>query len=369
MNFGPTHCAAVLFAMLLQALPSTAEESLADASDNSLINVPAFDLPFSGLASEEARQQFASERSPAFAESPVARMHGLPIMDQRRILDEHYLQPRIEKALELYEASIEPDELGGVYVEIIEPAMGVPLKHRDKVLINLHGGGFTMGARTNGQLESVPVAVTGGFRVVAVDYRQGPEHQFPAASEDVEKVYRALLQTYAAENIGIFGCSAGGILAAQSLAWFQQQSLPTPGAVGIFCAGAGVLNEGDSMYLASAANGRPIPRVDNPSRVRQTGYFSETDLEGPLVTPVRHPDVLAKFPPTLLVNSTRDFTLSGALYTHRQLINNGVEADLHVWDGLQHYFFKDMELPETHEAIKTMARFFQLHLGTNNTQE
>lgn len=335
--------------------------------DFSVINVPAHQMPFSRLASPQAREQFVEEHSPAFAASPIVRMRGLPIAEQRRILDEHYLEPRIRKALAIYPARIESGELGGVYVEYIEPAAGVSPELSDKVLINLHGGGFSMGARTNGQLESIPVAVAGGFRVVSADYRQGPEHVFPAASEDVEKVYRALLEKYAPENIGIFGCSAGGMLAAQSIAWFQSKRLPLPGAIGIFCAGAGVLEDGgDSAYFAAAANGQPVPSADGPKLLDSIAYFAGADLGSALVSPLLHPDVLARFPPTLLINSSRDFSLSSALYSHRQLRNAGVETELHVWDGLQHFFFKDMELPETHEAIRVMAQFFRSRLGSGD---
>jgi acetyl esterase/lipase len=82
------------------------------------------------------------------------------------------------------------------------------------------------------------MAGIGHVKVISIDYRQAPEHKFPAASEDVAKVYQELLKTFKAENIGIYGCSAGGFLTAQSVAWFQAHNLPAPGAIGIFCAGA-----------------------------------------------------------------------------------------------------------------------------------
>ena len=63
-------------------------------------------------------------------------------------------------------------------------------------------------------------------------------------SADVAAVYGALVKKYAAANIGIYGCSAGGILAAQSIAWFDAHDLPRPGAVAMLCA-AGAELEGD----------------------------------------------------------------------------------------------------------------------------
>jgi acetyl esterase/lipase len=81
-----------------------------------------------------------------------------------------------------------------------------------------------------------------------------------------------------------------------------------------------------------------------------------------LVTPVSDPKLLAKFPPTLIITATRGFEYSNAVYTHGQLIKAGVEADLHVWDGLFHGFFYNPDVPESRDAYDVMVRFFDKHL-------
>lgn len=343
--------------------PAAAAAARATVSEGGTVTVPNFVAPFSALASEDAKKQFIELNSPAFFASPIARMGRLPITEQRKILDETYLAPRIAKARQIYPVSIQPGSMGGVYVETITPAKGVSARNAKRVLINLHGGGFTMGARTNGQLESIPVAGLGGYKVVAVDYRQGPEHRFPAGSEDVAAVYRELLKTYRPENIGIFGCSAGGILAAQAVAWFQKEGLPRPGAIGIFCASAGISFNGDSSYFAPALNARPMPGPAGDDLVKHLAYFAGADVKSALASPVSFPEVLAKFPPTLLINATRDSSMSAAIDTHRRLVNAKVEADLHIWDGLQHFFFADVDLPESREAFQVTVDFFDKHLG------
>ena len=73
--------------------------------------------------------------------------------------------------------------------------------------------------------------------------------------------------------------------------------------------------------------------------------------------------MLKKSPPTLLITGTRDFAMSSSLQSQRLLTNAGVEADLHVWDGMWHSFFSDPELPESKEAYAVMAKFFDKHLG------
>jgi monoterpene epsilon-lactone hydrolase len=253
----------------------------------------------------------------------------------------------------------------GVYTDIVTPANGVPEKNKNRVLINLHGGGFVFGARTIAMMESIPIASVAQMKVVTVDYRQGPENHFPAASEDVATVYRALLKQYKPGNIGIFGCSAGGMLTGEALVWFQAHDLPRPGAAGMFCAGAGHTLEGDSRYASAALNGQIPPPPSTPDKpgTMPLVYFDGADPKDPLVTPLESPKMMARFPPMLLVTATRDIAMSPVITTHQTLVRLGVDAELHVWDGLQHSFFTDIDLPESKEYFMVVGRFFDKHLG------
>jgi acetyl esterase/lipase len=206
------------------------------------------------------------------------------------------------------------------------------------------------------------------MRVVSLDYRQGPQHRFPAASEDVAAAYRELLETYRAENIGIYGCSAGGMLAGMAVVWFQKESLPAPGAVGILCAGMTLAPNGfggDSAYTTAAIgeSRTPPPPSGEPSGHSPLGYLAGVALDDPLAAPASSPEVLAKFPPTLIVTGTRGFELSSAAYTHAQLVKQGVEADLHVWEGMFHGFFYNADVPESRDCYDVIVKFFDRHLG------
>jgi acetyl esterase/lipase len=212
------------------------------------------------------------------------------------------------------------------------------------------------GARYEGQVMSIPIAGIGKIKVITIDYRMAPEHRFPAASEDVAKVYAELLKRYKPENIGIYGCSAGGGLTAQALAWFQVHNLPRPGAVGILCAGATL--EGDSYFAPTT--GFRDERFLEATRL----YGSEANARDPLLNPMSSGAVMAKFPPTFFINSTRDVTMSSAIHSHLQLIKAGVDAELYLWDGLDHAFMYDSRLPESHEAYDIIVRFFEKHLGS-----
>ena len=86
-------------------------------------------------------------------------------------------------------------------------------------------------------------------------------------------------------------------------------------------------------------------------------------MNDPLVSPIVSPALLRKFPPALIITATRAMEMSAAVNTHRELVKAGVDARLHVWDGLGHAFFYDPALPESREAFDVQAAFFRRQLG------
>jgi epsilon-lactone hydrolase len=240
------------------------------------------------------------------------------------------------------------------------PAQGVSPENVHRVLVNLHGGAFLWGAHSGGLVESIPIASIGRIKVISVDYRQGPEHTFPAASDDVEAVYRALLKQYKPEEIGIYGCSAGGFLTGEAIARFITDNVPVPGAIGTFC-GSVVELAGDSAYVAPVLNGQGVPA--HVLGLADLPYFRGAKATDPLVFPGLSPALLAKFPPTLLITGTRDATMSSVIYSQQLLDQAGAKTELHVWEGMWHSFFSDPELPESKQAYQVIVNFFLRHLG------
>jgi epsilon-lactone hydrolase len=149
-------------------------------------------------------------------------------------------------------------------------------------------------------------------------------------------------------------------LTAEIVAWLQKERLPLPGAVGIFCSGAAYWAEGDSGTWTRAIDGN-TSRMTGASNM--VPYFKNTDPNDALAFPMRSTRVMSKFPPTLLISATRDIALSSAVYTHSVLVDQGVDAQLHVWEGLGHAFFNSPDLPESRSAYSVIAKFFDSRLG------
>jgi len=316
-------------------LPATLSDEAKAYLRHLIVDKP-FGSPVPGIAAERARQD--------------------GIMGE-------FLRPMRER----YKVEVSEETVAGIVADVVVPADGIAPENRDRVLINLHGGGFTTGARSASLVESVPLAALMKIKVISIDYRMAPEFQFPAASEDVEKVYRELLKTYDPSRIGIYGCSAGGFLTAQSTARLAAQGLPMPGAIGVFCAGLNGYFGGDSTALGGALLGMlpPLPGAAPPSPPADSGppYMATAQADDPLAYPIVSPDLLAKFPPTLFVTGTRGFEFSSALNSHNKLAAAGVESRFHGWDAMFHGFFYNSELPESREAYDVMVKFFGSHLA------
>jgi acetyl esterase/lipase len=280
-----------------------------------------------------------------------------------RAFDDRQNAPYVRKARQIWPVTIQRRVIGGVLTMVVTPRGGVAPANRSRILINLHGGAFIWGWPVGALTESIPIAGVAKIRVVTVDYREAPESRFPAAVEDVAAVYRALLRRYRPWDIGIYGSSAGGMLTAESIAWFEKNNVPLPGAIGTFCGSADAFG-GDEGHLA------PVLIGQQPSAERDVGtltfspYFTGASSEDPLVLPIASQAVLSRFLATLLITGSRDFTASSLFHVQAALSSAGVSAELHVWDGMWHVFFFNPSLPESKQMYDVVARFFQQHLGT-----
>ena len=335
-----------------------------DADDT--IHIPAIAVPASGYISAEARAALHDIMTHPYPPIPKA---GAPLEDYqkgREALNRDVYAPMIARDKEKFPVELGSETIAGVYADVVTPKGGVAPANKDRILINVHGGAFYNGARTESLVESIPIAALGRIKVVSLDYREGPEYKFPAASEDVAAVYREMLKRYKPKNIGIYGCSAGGTLTAEAMAWFQKEGLPNPGAIGIFCAGGVRGIAGDAAYIAppfAYAQMPPPPMKQGAGGQEPGGYFTGTDAMDPLVSPAYSLPVLARFPPTLIMTASRDMAMSAALFTHTQLLKSGATSELYVAEGLWHGFMFGPDLPEADDALKVIVKFFDRHLG------
>jgi epsilon-lactone hydrolase len=280
----------------------------------------------------------------------------VPLAERRTGTDAYTARARVEWS-KICPNTIEETKIAGVPVRIVTPD-NLSDADKDKILIDLHGGGFN--SDSGSYTESIPIAYYTKIKVVAVLYRLAPESPYPAAVDDSIAVYRELLKTYKPDHIVIYGTSAGAILTAEVAARIKQLGLPMPAALGIFSGMGDFARDGDSiaMYALRGLSGHLDPPGPGP---HDPEYVGSTNPKDPVLSPV-YSD-LHGLPPTLFVTSTRDLLLSGTANLHRAYLEAGVDAHLVVFDALTHAFWYDPHMPEAIEANHIMADFFVKHLG------
>jgi monoterpene epsilon-lactone hydrolase len=311
-------------------------------------------VPVPKTVSPEAQQRLARPQSDALVPETLA--------ERRRKTDKWQAAAGAE-ARKMYPANVSEQVVAGVPAKVITP-LDMPANRRDRLLINVHGGGFN--SDSGSLTETIPLANLTKTKVIAVLYRLAPEHPFPAAIADAIAVYKDALKKYQPQNIALYGTSAGAVLTGEIAVRLRQLKLPLPGALGIF-SGFGDFNKtGDSraIFALNGFSGPLSPPSSKPGS--DSPYVGSTDPKDPVLSPF-YADV-SGFPPTLFVTSTRDLLLSGTTILHRAFLRAGVDAELVVFEALPHAFWNDVRLPESQEANQIMARFFDQHLGSGSPQ-
>jgi acetyl esterase/lipase len=286
------------------------------------------------------------------AEAAALFADGLPtpeaafetLQDKRRVCERIQREIGARQA-EAFDVRWEDSEVAGVPVRIFM-RRGSPTS--GSMLLNLHGGGFM---KDSGSLtENIPIVGLTGIPVVSVLYRLAPEHRFPAAVEDAEAVYRALMTEFGPSRIALYGTSAGAVLSAQTLARLRSRAVPLPKALGFFSGTADLSRPGDSEHF--------FPLIDDPRPVAEviSPYLQDATLDDPAVSPLLGD--LRGWPTTLCITGTRDLMMSQTCLLHRALLRASVDARLVVFEAMPHAHWSYLELPESDEAFKLMARFF-----------
>ncbi|MCP2282093.1 Acetyl esterase/lipase [Promicromonospora umidemergens] len=196
------------------------------------------------------------------------------------------------------------------------------------VFLDLHGGGFYLGASAGSDIRNRELADILGIVVVSVDYRLAPEKPWPAAPDDCETAALWLAE-HAADRFGtdrltIGGFSAGATLAMTTLIRLRDH--------GVAAYDAAVLQFGTYDLSGQTPSGRLI--ADE--------YFIEAYAGQ--ATERTHPDFspiyadLGNLPPALIVIGEGDILLRDNLAMTAQLSAAGVDVDLRVYPAAPHGF-------------------------------
>ena len=130
--------------------------------------------------------------------------------------------------LDNYEPVITATKLGDINVLDVKPK---GWRDNGKVLIYVHGGGYTL-LSANSTLETPAiVANSTGLRVISIDYSLAPLSKWNQTTDEVVSVIQALRDLgYSLDDVAMYGDSAGGGLVAGSVLKMRDEGLGMPAA-------------------------------------------------------------------------------------------------------------------------------------------
>ncbi len=213
-------------------------------------------------------------------------------------------------------------------------AAGAPLP----LLVYFHGGGWTMGDLDTHDIVCRTLANRARCAVIAVDYRMGPEHKFPAAVEDCIAATRWVAEQGSAlgidaKRIAVGGDSAGGNLAAVVAIALRDAGGPALAFQAL--AYPATDQRLDSAAHAKFGEGYLLTR-DNLLWFRDN-YLDPRDYDDWRASPIRAAD-LARLPPAHIITAGYDPLLDeGRAYSDR-LVAAGVPVLYECFEGMAHGF-------------------------------
>ncbi len=251
-----------------------------------------------------------------------------------------------------------PTPAGAMDAEWVYSSKRIGEHHRDHVTLYLHGGGYFMCSAATHRPITYRLAHGARRKVLAINYRQAPEHKFPAWLEDAVSAYRFLLdQGFPAKNISIGGDSAGGNLTLITLQQLRTEGLPMPGAA--FCLSPWSCMAEESASLEINRDRDPMFTAHG---VRAISRFQSRnhDPKHPLLSPA-YADYTG-FPPLLIQCGSTEVLRDDSRRVAAKARSAGVSVTLEEWHGLPHVFqlFADY-IPEGGRAIRTINGFILAH--------
>jgi acetyl esterase len=233
------------------------------------------------------------------------------------------------------------------------------------VVVYYHGGGWVIADKAVYDGGARALAKLANAVVVSVDYRQGPEHRFPAAHDDAIAAYEWVLANAGSlkgdpRKVALAGESAGGGLAVATAIAARDRKLQMPAAVVSVYPIAGT--DTTTPSYVENANAKPLGRA-------AMSWFFEHYLNGPQDRRDPRVDLVSAdlhgLPPTTIINAQIDPLRSEGEVLAQKLRAAGVEVQQRTYAGVTHEFFgMGMVIDKAMDAEQMAAAALKKGFGT-----
>lgn len=234
------------------------------------------------------------------------------------------------------------------------------LQDKNKFIIGVHGGGYINYPGIASTLESVLLASTFEYEVLCIDYRQLPDYPYPHGLNDLLAVWKEVVKQRDPKSIAMAGSSAGAALIMAFIHKAKEEDLVKPAVLFLGSPAADLSRDTDSVNVNEWVD-NVLVSYDEYMGVIAKMYANGEDVKSVGISP--YYGDLKDFPPSILATGTRDMLLSATIKTHRKLRENGVDAQLHVFEAMSHcQYLASPNLPEGEELRREIKEFFDKYL-------
>lgn len=240
-------------------------------------------------------------------------------------------------------------DIGNVNVERMQAVD----KESNRVVLQLHGGGYVLGMSNRHRLLGLKqAALTKASEVYYVNYRLVPEYVYPAALEDAVTVYQGLLaRGIKAQDIIVVGDSAGGNLALALSLYLKEHDIAQPAVLILESPWANLEHkEGTSRYTNDDKDQTLGKGTLLNGAVKNPVYAGKMALNDPRLSPI-YAD-LTGLPPMLIQAGGNEIFLTECQELAAKAAEDGVDVTLTVYPGQPHDFA--LLFPEMNDSVVSL---------------
>lgn len=247
-------------------------------------------------------------------------------------------------------------------VELEDMVMeGVPVEwaftngsDRSRVILFLHGGSHCIGSVETHRHFTAGLAKESHIPVLSLEYRLAPQNPYPAAMDDVLKVYGKLLETgFLPTKIVFLGDSSGAGLGLAAAMKLRDTGQPVPGGVALLSPWTDLTMSSES-YIRNAH--RDPVNYMNFDRKCGRAYANGQDLKDPLISPLFGD--FRGLPPLFIHVGTEEISTDDAVKTADKARKAGLDVTYRLWKGMFHDFTIFYPLiPEGKESLMELIEF------------
>ena len=222
-------------------------------------------------------------------------------------------------------------------------------------ILNIHGGDFVAGSARTHAANALPLCRLTGAEGLGVSYSLLPEAQFPKQIDEVDNVYRALLDEQPGRKIVLISDAVGSAIALSAMMRWRDDGAPAP--AGAICLSPCVDGAGASDTQITLDGQDPVIRSLGGKHVRRLFRFYAPggDLLNPAISPIY--GEFDWLPPLMIHVGSREVLLGDAARLAETARRAGVSAHLRVFDGMFHGFHLCWSLDEARAAHGDLADF------------